>query len=148
MEQQFFPENRATTILRHHRFSHSQGAPVAHVKGTVETVFGGPGNHHGANHQHFTVKIDDVISFEGSQDGPDSIKGQIVFVAVRFGDDEGLDSQIPDLGENTPIEIQGEYIKQAAAYPTQDNDGPNRLPVLHFTHHPVGFIRYNNQYYS
>ncbi len=144
----FFPENRATAILPHHRFAHSQGAPHVHIQGTVETVFAGPGNHHGANHQHFTVKIDTVLKLEGAQVDEPAITGKTVFVAVRFGDNEGLDAEIPDLREQTPIEIQGEYIALADAYPTQDNEGPNKLPVLHFTHHPVGFIRYNGAYYS
>lgn len=140
--------NRANTILRHHRFSHSLGAPLAHVKGTVATVFPGPGNHHGANHQHFTVEIDEVVSLEGASFDQADLLHQTVFVAVRFGDDEGLDSEIPDLAANAPIELQGEYIAAASAYPTQDNDGNPPLPVLHFTHHPVGFIIYAGQHYS
>jgi hypothetical protein len=144
----FYPQNRATKILGHHRFAHSQGAPHVHVEGTVITVFGGPGNHHGANHQHFTVKIDKVLALDGAQFDEPAIEGQTVFVAVRFGDTEGLDSEIPDLREQTPIEIQGEYIAEADAYETEDNEGPDKRPVLHFTHHPVGFIRYNGQYYS
>ena len=70
-----------------------------------------------------------------------------MFVAVRFGDTEGLDSQVVDLRAGQPIEIQGEYIDEAHAYPTQDNHNPT-LPVLHFTHHPVGYIRYEGVFYS
>jgi hypothetical protein len=144
----FYPENRATKILTHHRFDHSHGAPHVHIKGTVVTVFDGPGNHHGANHQHFTVKAEEIVALEGAQFSEPDITGQTLFVAVRFGDTDGLDSEIPDLREQTPIEIQGEYIKDSDAYPTQDNEGANKLPVLHFTHHPVGFVRYEGQYYS
>jgi hypothetical protein len=137
--------NRANRILPSHRFVHSLGAPLAHVKGTVVTVFAGPGNHHGANHQHFTLSVSTVVSLEGANFSPETLVGQTIFVAVRFGDNEGLDSEIPGLAENTPIEVQGEYVSSAAAYPTQDNDGN---PALHFTHHPVGFVLYEGHYYS
>lgn len=68
-------------------------------------------------------------------------------MAVRFGDSEGLDAEIPDLTVGNPIEIQGEYIDVAGVYPTQDNENPV-LPVLHYTHHPVGFLKYEGTYYS
>ncbi|MBB4568824.1 hypothetical protein [Rhizobium leucaenae] len=118
--------NRANRILPHHRFSHSLGAPLARVQGTIAHVFEAPENHHGANHQHFTVKIEMVLKFDG---GDDDITGQIVFVAVRFGDNEGLDHEIPDLRAGEAIELQGEYISIASAYPTEDNSNP----VLRFS---------------
>ncbi|MGV1756985.1 hypothetical protein ACQZ6F_04130 [Rhizobium sp. A22-96] len=136
--------NRATKILPHHRFSHSLGAPLARVQGTIAHVFEAPDNHHGANHQHFTVTISAVLKFDG---GDEDINGQTVFVAVRFGDDEGLDHEIPDLKAGEPIELQGEYIPIASAYPTDDNSNPV-LPVLHFTHHPVGYVMYKGVHYS
>ncbi|HEY1995936.1 hypothetical protein [Paraburkholderia sp.] len=136
--------NRATLILPHHRYSHSIGAPLACVQGTVTRVFDGPENHHGANHQQFVIKIDKVVKFEG---GTENLVGTLVFVAVRFGDDEGLAHEIPNLQAGQPIEAQGEYIPDAQAYPTQDNQNPV-LAVLHFTHHPVGYVLYQGQYYS
>lgn len=136
--------HRANRILPHHRFPHSLGAPLARVQGTVARVFEGPENHHGANHQHFTVKIDKVLKFDG---GNTDIAGQEVFVAVRFGDSEGLDHEIEDLEAGNPIELQGEYISDSEAYPTEDNSNPV-LPVLHFTHHPVGYVAYEGEHYS
>jgi hypothetical protein len=133
-----------THILPHHRFSHSLGFPLARVKASIETVFGGPANHHGANHQHFTVKINSIVRFDGGTAPP---VGTVVFVAVRFGDSEGLDSEIVGLAAGKPIELQGEYIDAAGAYPTEDNTDPVR-PVLHFTHHPVGFVDYDGTHYS
>ena len=73
--------------------------------------------------------------------------GTEVFLAVRFGDNEGLAQEIPGLQAGQPIEAQGEYISEATAYPTEDNSNPI-LPVLHFTHHPVGYVLYHGQYYS
>lgn len=59
-------------------------------------------------------------------------------MAIRFGDNEGLVDQIPFIaGELT--RIQGEYIDAGIAYATEDNPG---LSVLHFTHHPVGFVEF------
>jgi hypothetical protein len=135
---------RANKILPHHRFPGSLGYPLAHVLGTIDKVFASPENHHGANHQQFTITVTMVLNFQG---GSEDISGQAVFVAVRFGDSEGLDSEIPDLSVGNPIEIQGEYIDSAQAYPTQDNVNPT-LPVLHYTHHPVGFIKYEGTVYS
>lgn len=136
--------NRATQILPHHRYVHSLGAPLACVQGTISKVFASPDNHHGANHQHMVIKIDKVLKFEG---GTQNLVGTEVFVAVRFGDSEGLSEEIPGLQAGQPIEVQGEYIPEASAYPTDDNSDPV-LPVLHFTHHPVGYVRYAGQYYS
>ena len=137
-------DNRATQILPHHRFVYSLGAPLACVQGTIVKVFASPENHHGANHQHFVIKIDQVLKFEG---GVQNLVGTEVFVAVRFGDNEGLAQEIPGLQAGQPIEAQGEYIPEASAYPTADNVNPV-LPVLHFTHHPVGYVKYEGQYYS
>src|ERR1700685_1969490 len=53
-----FMSNRATQILPHHRYVYSLGAPLACVQGTISKVFDSPENHHGANHQHFIIKID------------------------------------------------------------------------------------------
>jgi hypothetical protein len=136
--------NRADQILPHHRYVHSIGAPLACIQGTISRVFASPGNHHGANHQHFVVKIDKVVKFEG---GNANLVGTEVFLAVRFGDNEGLAQEIPGLQAGQPIEAQGEYISEASAYPTEDNSNPI-LPVLHFTHHPVGYVLYHGQYYS
>jgi hypothetical protein len=142
------PENRATRALPFHDSPFSLHAPLAHVKGTVAHVFEAPENHHGADHQHFTIKIEEVIDLKAAPFAPDTLVGQFVFIAVRFGDGMGLQNPIPGLSEDTPIEIQGEYISAAEAYPTEDNDSQPPLPVLHFTHHPMGFLVYGGQKYS
>ncbi|CAH2903017.1 MAG: unnamed protein product [uncultured Paraburkholderia sp.] len=128
------------------RHASSGAEPIHQLK--CEAVSGStganPDNHHGANHQHMVIKIDKVLKFEG---GTQNLVGIEVFVAVRFGDNEGLSEEIPGLQAGQPIEVQGEYIPEASAYPTDDNSDPV-LPVLHFTHHPVGYVRYAGQYYS
>jgi hypothetical protein len=72
----------------------------------------------------------------------------LVFVALRFGDRDGLNHPIRGLHPGQPIELQGEYIDSGHAYPTQDNEGHPPLPVLHFTHHPVGYVVYDGQRYD
>ncbi|NPT56971.1 hypothetical protein [Paraburkholderia elongata] len=136
--------NRATQILPQNPSAQSLGAPLACVQGTISKVFLSPEFHNNANHQHFVIKIDKVLKFEG---GTQNLTGTEVFVAVRFGDSEGLAQEIPGLQVGQPIEVQGEYISDASAYPTEDNSNPV-LPVLHFTHHPVGYVKYQGQSYS
>jgi len=134
---------RANRILPHHRFAHSLGGPLIRVKGTIAKLFASPGNHHGANHQHLILGVTDITLAEGI-DAQD-VERQL-FIAIRFGDNDGLEDPIP-FEQGGAAEMQGEYINQAEAYPTEDNDNPKRA-VLHFTHHPVGFVLYGNQYYS
>lgn len=134
----------ANQFLPHHSNPHSLGAPRVRISAELTKVFAGPENHHGANHQHFRVKVTQVLKFEGGQA---DLVGQELFVALRFGDGEGLSAPIADLQVGQPIEIQGEYISAAEAYPTEDNADPI-LPVLHFTHHPLGYVRYHDETYS
>lgn len=120
-------------------------APVVRVHGIIVRVFPAPRHHHDASHQHFTVRIDRVLTAEGMDA---SAIGPLVFVALRFGDREGLDHEISGLRPGMPIEMQGEYVASAQAYKAQDNEGDPPLPVLHFTHHPLGFILYGGQRYD
>jgi hypothetical protein len=136
--------NLATQTLPHHSYANSLKAPLACVQGTISKVFFAPEFHHTAEHQQFVVKIEKVLKFEG---GTQNLVGTEVFLAVRFGDSEGLKQPIPGLQVGQPIEAQGEYIPEASAYPTADNSNPI-LPVLHFTHHPVGFVLYHGKTYN
>ncbi|MBV9389751.1 MAG: hypothetical protein JOZ78_25290 [Chroococcidiopsidaceae cyanobacterium CP_BM_ER_R8_30] len=128
---------KAVGFPRHHRFKHSLGGPLIRVVGNIEKVFPSSDNHNGANHQHLILNN---ITVEYSEGMPSDLQvSDEIFVAVRFGDDEGLVDPVPfEAGKKT--RIQGEYIDSAEAYPTADN--PSRLPVLHFTHHPVGFVEF------
>ena len=94
------------------------------------------------------------VGCEDTHDGTHSLRDEVpqvglvkgdAFVAIRFGDHMGLKSQIPDLAEGQPIEMQGEYIDANHAYPSTGNPGD---AVLHFTHHPVGYVLYHGQKYS
>jgi hypothetical protein len=123
----------------------AQTSPVVRIAGTVEQVFPAGRHHHGADHQHFTVRIERILAIRNGDAGAIAPR---VFVALRFGDREGLDQPIRNLRPGMPIELQGEYIDAADAYATRDNEGPARLPVLHFTHHPVGYVLFEGIRYN
>ncbi|MDB5400890.1 MAG: hypothetical protein QOF70_2765 [Acetobacteraceae bacterium] len=107
-----------------------------HVKATVSKVFPDRISHDGAEHQH--IWIDDLQALDGGAD----YQGN-VFVAIRVTEG-GIGSDIPfEVG--TPVEMQGMLIPADQAEPGQDNAG---LPVLHFTHRPVGFVEYEGEEYE
>ncbi|MFZ3170409.1 MAG: hypothetical protein WA118_00245 [Carboxydocellales bacterium] len=97
-------------------------------------------DHQGKFHQHFYVYIKRVL--EGDID---IVTGDLTFVAVHFGDSEGIANQIPDLKPGTPIILKGKFVPAEEAYQTADNPG---YSVLHFTHHPVGYIIYHKIKYE
>jgi hypothetical protein len=91
---------------------------------------------------HFIVDHIEVISIKGADQ---SLVTPEAFCAVRFGDKLGLKKHIEGLEPGQPIELQGEYIDQNHAYPSPDNPGD---AVLHFTHHPVGYVVYHGKRYE
>jgi len=128
---------KAPGFLPHHRFRHSIGGPLIRAVATIEKLFPSPDYHNGANHQHLILNNIEVEYSEGLPDGMNVATR--IFVAVRFGDNEGLVDPIP-FEEGKKTRIQGEYIDSAEAYATADN--PTKLAVLHFTHHPTGFVEF------
>lgn len=97
-------------------------------------------DHKGAMHQHFYINITKVL--EGDESLVDN---NTVFVAVHYGDSQGIREEIPGLTAGQPIDIKGKFIPAAKAYRTDDNPC---FPVLHFTHHPVGYVIYNEIRYE
>ena len=102
----------------------------------MSRVFPDRVSHDGAEHQH--IWIDDLQAL----DGGDGLAGN-VFVAIRVTEG-GIGTDIP-FKVDTPVEIQGMFIPADQAEPGQDNAG---LPVLHFTHRPVGFVKYEGETYE
>jgi hypothetical protein len=136
-----FGHTMANKHMEHHNHPLSLRGPVVHVKGTVKKVED-DAIHHGVGHLHFLISIDEILSIEGAS--ADVVKGE-TFCAVRYGDHMGLSKRIEDLKEGEPIEMQGEYIDRNHAYHSIGNPGD---PVLHFTHHPVGFVIYGGKRYE
>ena len=69
--------------------------------------------------------------------------GGNVFVAIRVTEG-GIGTDIP-FEVDAPVELQGMFIPAGEAEPGADNPG---LPVLHFTHRPVGFVIYGGKEYQ
>ncbi|WP_259384146.1 hypothetical protein [Bacillus thuringiensis] len=96
----------------------------------------------GVMHYHLLINNISVIHAIGVDAStiPDEL-----FCAIRYGDNEGLGEPISGLESGNPIELQGVYIDKNHAYPSIGNPGD---PVLHYTHHPVGFVVYNGKRYE
>jgi len=109
---------------------------VRHVSATVSRVFPDRYNHDGAEHQH--IWIDQIRALDGGDDYAGS-----VFVAIRITEG-GIGQDIP-FEDGRPVEMQGEWIDADEATAGEDDPG---LPVLHFTHRPVGFVRYEGEEYE
>ncbi len=107
-----------------------------HVSATVSRVFPDRVSHDGAEHQH--IWIDALQALDGGADYDDD-----VFVAIRVTEG-GIGTDIP-FEQGTSVEMQGLLIPAARAEPGPDNEG---LPVLHFTHRPVGFVKYEGETYE
>ena len=109
---------------------------TVHVSATVAKLFGERLQAEGAEHQQ--LWIDQLESLDG--DGF-SYAGD-VFVAIRITEG-GIGQEIPFVAD-TPVELQGMFIPAAEATAGTNDPG---LPVLHFTHSPVGFVVYDGKTY-
>jgi hypothetical protein len=137
----FFGHTITDKPLAHHSHPLSLNAPVVHLKAVIKQV--DPDEiYQGVTHMQFVINQVTVLEVQGGD--ADSV-GTEIFCAIRYGDDLGLSNKIPGLESGQEIELQGEYIDINHAYHTPDN--PND-PVLHFTHHPVGFVDYQGVRYE
>lgn len=59
-----------------------------------------------------------------------------VFVAIRIGDSMGIQDDILGLEDGVGLKLKGEWIPRERAR----SHGGRPMSVLHFTHHPLGFI--------
>lgn len=114
-----------------------------HVKATIIKVYLDQ-ERRGAMHQHFDVKINELISIKGADASLVDMTSD-TFVAIRYGDNMGLAEPISGITKGQEIELQGEYIDHGHAYPTEDNR--DRSPVIHFIHSPVGYVIYQGKEY-
>jgi hypothetical protein len=62
--------------------------------------------------------------------------GEDVFVAIRIGDSMGILEPIEGLVAEVGLHLRGEWIPRERA----QSHGGEPMSVLHFTHHPLGFI--------
>lgn len=123
-----------------------RGVPdVVEVEATIRQSFGD-------QHQHYQFYIQITKLVTPSTDKPTNddvnhcIQQQLnVFLAVRYGDNEGLSQPIQGgINPGDPLHLKGQWITAANAY-SQNGD---KMSVLHFTHHPIGFICTAQKCYS
>lgn len=99
--------------------------------------------------KHYRLRI---VIRECKQSDPDidadlqrCIKDQAqVFIAIRYGDSLGVQGEIPGLDVGASLRLRGEWIPRERAY----SHGGEPMSVLHFTHHPIGFICTDQGCYS
>lgn len=93
----------------------------------------------GDKHQQCIVNVQDVI-----QNDPDvapdiervRVDAEPVFVSIRVGDRMGLRQPVPGVHDGSELRFKGEWIPKERAYA----HGGEKMSVLHFTHHPLGFV--------
>jgi endonuclease G len=98
-----------------------------------------PDDNDGDRHQRLLVTVTEI--FESDPDVDDDLQrcfstGEDVFVAIRFGDRMGILRPVPGLEAGIELDLKGEYIPKDRAA----SHGGEAVSVLHFTHHPVGFL--------
>lgn len=136
-----FGHTLANTDLNHHAHPIYLKAPIVHIKAIIKQVEKDV-QVHGVCHQHLLINQIHVIEIHGASK---SLVSDEAFVAIRYGDRLGLRKPVPGLINGQEIELQGEYIDKNHAYHSIGNPGD---PVIHFTHHPVGYVMYHGVRYE
>ena len=93
----------------------------------------------GGKHYRLRVVVTKILKDDPdvSKDLKDAkAKACEVFVAIRFGDSMGILEPIKGLNPGAALHLKGEWIPKEKA----QQHGGAKMSVLHFTHHPVGFI--------
>jgi endonuclease G, mitochondrial len=107
--------------------------------GVTVVEYLGIDNNGGDRHQQMILNVTKVI--EGDPDIENDLQRVIngserVFLSVRFGDRMGLPTSVPGIENGSTLRVRGEWITKDRAY----SHGGEKLSVIHFTHHPLGFI--------
>lgn len=137
-----FGHTMADHFMDHHRSPLSFHGPIVHVNAVIKLVEQDDTDPKGGRHQHFIINQIQVIDIKGAVR---SLVADEAFCAIRYGDPLGLQQPILGLAEGQKIELQGEYIDKNHALPGVGNPGD---AVIHFTHHPVGFVNYQGKHYE
>jgi len=91
------------------------------------------------SHYHLLISIQEIL--ETDPDVNEDVEkcmneGLPVFVAIRYGDSQGIQEPIDGLEAGAKLRLRGEWIPKEEAY----SHGGEKRSVLHFTHRPIGFI--------
>lgn len=96
-------------------------------------------DNNGGKHYRLRIAVTKIV-----KDDPDVSKdvknakatGRDVFVAIRFGDSMGIQETIKGMNAGAALKLKGEWITKEKARA----HGGEKMSVLHFTHHPLGFV--------
>jgi len=93
----------------------------------------------GGRHVRLRVKVKKIVKNDPDvkKDVDDAkATARDVFVAIRIGDAQGIQEKINGLKTGAELHLKGEWITREKA----QAHGGEKMSVLHFTHHPLGFI--------
>ena len=112
---------------------------VAEVKALLHRREPDDSDSQGGQHYRLQIIIASVTKVDKAVQGDVEdciLTKRKVFVAIRFGDALGIQDPIEGLKVNAALHLKGEWITREKA----QNHGGEKMSVLHFTHHPLGFI--------
>jgi len=118
---------------------------VVELEATIVKFFGDQNEHY-----QFYIDVTELLTPCGDDEINSDVKACIAnktqtFLAVRYGDNEGLSQPIhEEMNTGTALHLKGQWITAANAF----SHNGEKMPVLHFTHHPIGFICVANDCYS
>lgn len=91
-------------------------------------------------HHHLKITVKEIVDtdIDVDKDLTNSMEKSLpVFVSIRFGDRAGIPQPIKEgIDEGCEVHLRGEWIPKEKAYA----HGGEKMSVLHFTHHPLGFV--------
>lgn len=123
-----------------------QPIDVAEVKATIKERQ--PDDKSAPKHYQMIVVLDEIIQFSADikKDIQLCKKNHLpVFVAIRFGDRLGINQPITSgMSNGDKMHFRGEWITADKA----SKQGGEKMSVLHFTHHPLGFTCTAKKCYS
>lgn len=110
---------------------------IAEVKSTIKERQ--PDDETTPRHYQMIIVIDEIMQVSsGIHDDIVQCKQRRlpVFTAIRYGDRLGINQPITSgINAGDKMHLKGEWITKDKAY----SHGGEKMSVLHFTHHPVGF---------
>jgi hypothetical protein len=112
--------------------------PMVHVKGRIEEIL--QDDQYGLKHQ--CVVLCDVKVLRIAGDSTAEIKPRVL-CTIRYGEDLGTD-RIRGLALGDEVEVQGEYLSEAVSPSAYER----QLPVIHYTHKPMGFVVHDEHRYE
>lgn len=101
----------------------------------------------GGTHYRLRLRITTILQSDPDVDDDlmrAQADGDAVFCAIRYGDAMGIRTPMQGLDDGAELHVKGEWITRANAR----SHGGEQMAVLHFTHHPLGFVCTDAQCYS